>query len=408
MKTKENNSIKKIMGRESSSDFNLQLIPQFITFDEAAKFIELIDKSDKIDSTIGVDGKEIKNSTRISQTVALCDCDKMVINLKKKVAKELNVHFNNIEPVQAQVYHKGGKFDVHQDGFCAKNLIKFGLASGNRIKTLMIYLNYDLEGGSTTFPNLNESFMPFTATAITWDNLNDKGEPDIRAKHSGDEVLVGKKYILTFWIRERVFDYEEDVRLYNEYMDEQRGLPPKYSDAEYHVIPTPKAVTNMITTMMMEEKDNSRQETGITEINGKSKVYSLDDYPAVRDKIHEIYLPIAERLSNQKLEPSFVYGLREYGNGAVLKAHRDRVSTHQVSFSVTYFKDEDWPIELELENTKMYPIELKAGQSLYYEGARQKHSRITPFKGNSYINFFVHYRIADKPKTKPKSHIKMI
>ena len=404
----KNDSIKAIMGKTSNSDFNLELIPQFITFDEAAKFVELIDKSDKIDSTIGVDGKITTNNTRISQTVALCDCDKMVINLKKKVAKELGIHFNNIEPVQAQLYHKGGKFDVHQDGFDAANLIKFGLASGNRVKTLMIYLNFDLEGGSTSFPNLNESFMPFTGTAIKWDNLNDKGEPDIRAKHSGDEVKVGKKYILTFWARENVFDYEEDTRLYNEYMTEQQGLPPKFSNAEYHVIDTPQEVTNMLTTIMMQEKGNSKIETGITEINGQSEVYSLDDYVDVRNKIHEIYLPIAERLSGQKLEPTFIYGLREYKHGAVLKSHRDRQDTHQVSFSVTYYKDEDWPIELELENTKMYPIELKAGQSLYYEGARQKHGRTKPFKGWSYINFYVHYKIADKPKPKKKSHIRMI
>ena len=286
----ENNSIKAIMGKESSSDFNLELIPNFITFDEAAKFIELIDKSDKIDSTIGVDGKITTNNTRISQTVALCDCDKMVINLKKKVAKELGIHYNNIEPVQAQLYHKGGKFDLHSDGFDAANLIKFGLASGNRVKTLMIYLNFDLEGGCTTFPNLNESHMPFTGTAIKWDNLNDKGEPDIRAKHSGDEVKVGKKYILTFWARENVFDYEEDTRLYNEYMTEQQGLPPKFSNAEYHVISTPQEVTNMLTTVMMAEKGNSKTETGITEIKGQSELYSLDDYPDVRDKIHEIYL----------------------------------------------------------------------------------------------------------------------
>jgi len=69
----ENSSIKTIMGKKSNNDFNLELIPQFITFDEAAKFIELIDKSDKIDSTIGVDGKITTNNTRISQTVALCD-----------------------------------------------------------------------------------------------------------------------------------------------------------------------------------------------------------------------------------------------------------------------------------------------------------------------------------------------
>ncbi len=411
----ENSSVKAIMGKKSNSDYNLELIPQFITFDEAAKFIELIDKSDKIDSTIGVDGKITTNNTRISQTVALCDCDKIVIDLKKRVAKELDIPFNNIEPVQAQLYHKGGKFDVHQDGFDAANLIKFGLASGNRVKTLMVYLNFDLEGGSTSFPNLNESFMPFTGTAVKWDNLNDKGEPDIRAKHSGDEVKVGKKYILTFWARENAFDYEEDTRLYNEYMNEQRGLPRKFSNAEYHVIDTPIAVTNLVKEMMedrhnlFENPGDGIKEKTVQEITGETRMFSFDNYPDVRDKIHEIYQPIAERLSGQKVEPTYVYGLRKYSNGAILKSHRDRLETHQISFTVTYYKDADWPIELELENTKMYPIELKAGQSLYYEGARQKHSRITPFKGRSYINFYVHYKVKEQPKlTRKKSHVRMI
>jgi prolyl 4-hydroxylase len=402
------NLVKEIMGINPKSDFNLQEIPGFISFDEAAEFVKLIDKSNKIDSTIGVNGQEVKNDTRISQTVGLCDCTKIVINLKKKVAKYLDVPLDNIEPVQGQVYGVGGKFNVHQDGFDTKNLTKFGLASGNRTKTLMVYLNYDMEGGSTSFPNVNQQFMPFTGTALTWDNLNDKEEPDIRAKHSGDEVVFGKKYILTFWIRENKWDGAEDNRLYQQYIAEQQGLPPKYSNAEYHVLSTPSEVTNMLTTVMMAEKDNGKQETGINEIDGISKLYSLDDYPEVRDRIHEIYLPIAELLSGQKLEPTFVYGLRKYKKGAVLKAHRDRIDTHQVSFSITYFNDEPWPIDLELENGKMYPINLEAGKSLYYEGARQKHGRITPYEGSSYINLYVHYKVAEQPKIKRKSHVKMI
>ena len=33
------------------------------------------------------------------------------------------------------------------------NIKKFGLHSGNRIKTLMIFLNMEMEGGWTTFPS---------------------------------------------------------------------------------------------------------------------------------------------------------------------------------------------------------------------------------------------------------------
>lgn len=222
----KNTSVKELMGQKPRNDYNLEILPQFITFDEANKFIELIDKSDKISSTIGLDGKEIQNSSRISETVSLCDCTKIVMDLKKKVAKHLGVPIANIEPVQAQVYSIGGKFENHQDSFDTANLIKFGLGSGNRTKTLMIYLNYNIEGGCTTFPNLNQSILPMTGTSVAWDNLNYKGEPDIRAKHAGEEVRFGKKYILTFWCREREFNYLEDTRLYNEYM-KQHELPPK-------------------------------------------------------------------------------------------------------------------------------------------------------------------------------------
>ena len=317
-----------LLAKPLDKDYNLEVIPEFITFSKAEEFIKLIDKSDKISSTVGVEGKEVQNSSRISETVSLCDCTKIVMALKKRVAKHLNVPVINIEPVQAQVYGVGGKFDDHFDGFQYDNLMKFGLHSGNRIKTLMVYLNFDLEGGATTFPNINQSHMPFTGTAVAWDNLNDKGEVDIRSKHKGERVAVGKKYILTFWARENEYDGMEDNRLYAEYAEEQRGLPPKYSNAEYHVIDTPHAVTNILTSVMMNEKGKGHSEGGIKEITGATKIYSLDDYSAQRDKIHEIYLPIAERLSGQKLEPTYIYGLREYKNGAILKAHRDRKSTH--------------------------------------------------------------------------------
>ena len=138
----------------------------------------------------------------------------------------------------------------------------------------------------------------------------------------------------------------------------------------------------------------------------------MDNDKTIRQRIHQIYLPLAEKMSGQKLEPTFVYGIRSYGKDCTLKPHRDRVSTHAVSFSVTYSADADWDLEIEGEDLNEYKINLKPGKSLYYNGSRYLHSRKKPYQGEEYLNFYVHYKIKDTKvipiQPKNSSHIKMI
>jgi len=52
---------------------------------------------------------------------------------------------------------------------------------------------------------------------------------------------------------------------------------------------------------MMEQKNKGKQETGINEIKGRSKIYSLDDYPDVKNKIHELYLTYSRTFIRTKI-----------------------------------------------------------------------------------------------------------
>ena len=117
-------------------------------------------------------------------------------------------------------------------------------------------------------------------------------------------------------------------------------------------------------------------------------------------------------MSGQKLEPTYVYGVRSYGKDSSLKMHRDRKETHAVSFSVTYSKDADWPLVCEGEDLNEYKLELEPGKSLYYNGSRYKHGRPSKYTGKEYLNFYVHYKIKETKvvpiKPKNNSHIKMI
>ena len=400
--------LKESMQQKPLGNWDLKLLPEFITPDECKNLIGLIDK-DLNESTVALGAERVVDDSRKSQTAYLCDCSKQVMALKNKIAKELGVNVNQMEGLQGQKYSKDGYFKEHHDGFDSVNIKKFGLHSGNRIKTLMIFLNMEMEGGWTTFPAVDRSFMPLTGCALTWDNLKEDGKLQPAAKHTAERVAFGEKYIVTAWIRENEWDPLQDDLLAEEYLNETKDLPKQYGKA-FDIIDTPDEVTNLITAFLM--KNDAEDEQELHEIDGKSRLYNLDKAPSITKRIHEIYLPIAEKMSGQKLEPTYVYGVRSYGKDSSLKMHRDRKETHAVSFSVTYSKDADWPLVCEGEDLNEYKLELEPGKSLFYNGSRYMHGRPTKYTGKEYLNFYVHYKIKETKvipiKPKNNSHIKMI
>ncbi len=76
-------------------------------------------------------------------------------------------------------YEPGEKFKRHRDGSYQRNEKEFSLL------TLLIYLNQDFEGGSTSF---NDAvYQPQTGAAMLFTHA---------VLHQGDEVLKGVKYVL--------------------------------------------------------------------------------------------------------------------------------------------------------------------------------------------------------------------
>tara|TARA_Y100000592_G_C5442074_1_gene303967 strand:- start:47 stop:625 length:579 start_codon:yes stop_codon:yes gene_type:complete len=183
------------------SDWTIEQIPQFVSNSDCDKLIKLIDE-DHEPSTVGLGGETTLDKSRKSFTTAMCDCKPVVRKLRDKIAKTMGVEVNQLEGLQGQLYEKGGYFTEHNDAFDSQNIKRYGLASGNRIKTLMVYLNFDLEGGETYFPIVDRAYMPLKGYAVTWDNLRKDGSIEYAAKHEGKKVAFGKKYIITAWARE--------------------------------------------------------------------------------------------------------------------------------------------------------------------------------------------------------------
>ncbi|HSX13502.1 MAG TPA: 2OG-Fe(II) oxygenase, partial [Chlamydiales bacterium] len=76
---------------------------------------------------------------------------------------------------------------------------------GQRVATVVMYLNSTEAGGETIFPCANISVTPKKGDAVLFYNLKPTGEVDPHSLHGGSPVIAGEKWIMTKWIREKAF-----------------------------------------------------------------------------------------------------------------------------------------------------------------------------------------------------------
>ena len=117
----------------------------------------------------------------------------------------------------------------------------------------------------------------------------------------------------------------------------------------------------------------------------------------IKGKLSSIIKPILEEWSQSPLEFSYLYGIREYYHGNVLRMHLDKPNTHIISAILQVHQDlgeegEDWELEvINWDGNREYVV-LKSGEMLIYESAKLIHGRPKPLKGNVFANAFLHYR----------------
>ena len=137
--------------------------------------------------------------------------DNVIYTIYQRLAKQFHFPIENTEGLQVVKYTKGGFYKEHHDACCDPNdaCMQFVKNGGQRILTILIYLNDDFEGGFTMFPNLNHRRLkPPPRGAVVFHPLekgSDRCHP--KALHTGTEVTKGVKYIATVWVHERKFKY---------------------------------------------------------------------------------------------------------------------------------------------------------------------------------------------------------
>ncbi|XP_063884809.1 prolyl 4-hydroxylase subunit alpha-1-like [Scylla paramamosain] len=115
------------------------------------------------------------------------------------------------EVLQVNQYGAGGHYVPHMDFMALyRNTWEAGHLNhsllqehpqGDRIATLMFYMNDVPEGGRTVFPRLGVGVAPQKGSAIFWWNLLSSGKGDERTLHAACPVLRGTKWVSNVWIK---------------------------------------------------------------------------------------------------------------------------------------------------------------------------------------------------------------
>jgi len=74
---------------------------------------------------------------------------------------------------------------------------------GQRVATVLVYLNDGYEGGETDFPKLGWRFKGKTGDALIFWNLSAEGAREMNSLHAGLPVTKGEKWLLSKWVRQR-------------------------------------------------------------------------------------------------------------------------------------------------------------------------------------------------------------
>lgn len=197
----------------SAVNVDMFMMRDFMSDAECAAMMDLIDQG--AEPSTGY-GKGSTDGHRTSQTCRLSNANDIVASVEKRMADLLGLPLSHSETLQGQKYQAGQQFKMHNDYVAGGRPYSQSFADegGQRTWTAMVYLNRVEEGGCTSFPRALVSVAPVAGTLLTWNNNDQYGRPNPFARHEGEPVEAGTKYVLTKWFREREWTPNKAVQAY--------------------------------------------------------------------------------------------------------------------------------------------------------------------------------------------------
>ena len=162
----------------------------------------LVQRSQIVDARTGeVRADPMRNSSHV--TLSPRQHDHVLEAVERCISRVSGVPTLNGEFIQILRYGVREEFRPHVDYFNESGAGAYqSLADGGqRAQTVLMYLNDDYEGGSTTFPVLHVDIKGRRGDMLHFHNLGADGLGHKASLHAGMPVTAGEKWLLSKWIR---------------------------------------------------------------------------------------------------------------------------------------------------------------------------------------------------------------
>ncbi len=129
----------------------------------------------------------------------------LIAHIEQRIAQLLHWPVDHGEGLQVLRYRPGAEYRPHHDYFDPVHpgtelILQRG---GQRVASVVMYLNTPEGGGATTFPDVGLEVWPVRGNAVFFSY--DRPHADTRTLHGGAPVTAGEKWVATKWLRQGVF-----------------------------------------------------------------------------------------------------------------------------------------------------------------------------------------------------------
>jgi prolyl 4-hydroxylase len=130
-----------------------------------------------------------------------------IARLDRRIAEVMNLPIEHGEGLQILHYPQGAGSAPHFDFLVPSNPANQAsiARSGQRVSTMVTYLNDVPEGGETVFAHVGWAVSPQRGNAVCFEYANSQGQLDHASLHASNPVLSGEKWVATKWMRQRPF-----------------------------------------------------------------------------------------------------------------------------------------------------------------------------------------------------------
>ena len=182
----------------------LRVLDGILSDQECADLIELARPRLQRTLTVDTDGRYQVDQRRTSEGTFFAINEWPLVGLiEQRLSQLLDIPVNHGEGLQILHYLPGQEYEPHFDWF-DPDLPSYGPMTklgGQRIASVVMYLNTPELGGGTAFPGIGLTITARRGSAVYF--AYEGG--DRTSLHAGLPVVRGEKWIATKWLRERPF-----------------------------------------------------------------------------------------------------------------------------------------------------------------------------------------------------------